>query len=87
MPPAVRRGISFVARFLAPALLIFALLVPIIFYNQRYILDLGILVLTYVMLGWGLNVVIGLAGLLDLGYVAFYGVGAYSYGLLATSFG
>ena len=38
--------------------------------------------LTYVMLGWGLNIVVGLAGLLDLGYVAFYAVGAYSYALL-----
>ena len=65
----------------------FAILVPVIFYDQRYILDLGILVLTYVMLGWGLNVVVGLAGLLDLGYVAFYAVGAYSYALLATYFG
>lgn len=87
MPPAVRSGMSFVGRYLAPALLIFTLLVPVIFYNQRYILDLAILVLTYVMLGWGLNVVVGLAGLLDLGYVAFYAVGAYSYGLLATNFG
>ena len=73
-------------RWLAPALLVFTLLVPVIFYDQRYILDLGILVLTYVMLGWGLNVVVGLAGLLDLGYVAFYAVGAYSYALLATNF-
>nr|WP_191093006.1 high-affinity branched-chain amino acid ABC transporter permease LivM [Bradyrhizobium campsiandrae] len=87
VPPAVQRGASFVGRYLAPALLIFTLLVPVIFYNQRYILDLAILVLTYVMLGWGLNVVVGLAGLLDLGYVAFYAVGAYSYGLLATNFG
>nr|WP_249163150.1 high-affinity branched-chain amino acid ABC transporter permease LivM [Bradyrhizobium diazoefficiens] len=87
VPPAVHRGMSFVGRYLAPALLIFTLLVPVIFYNQRYILDLAILVLTYVMLGWGLNVVVGLAGLLDLGYVAFYAVGAYSYGLLATNFG
>jgi branched-chain amino acid transport system permease protein len=39
------------------------------------------------MLGWGLNIVVGLAGLLDLGYVAFYAVGAYSYALLATNFG
>jgi branched-chain amino acid transport system permease protein len=39
------------------------------------------------MLGWGLNIVVGLAGLLDLGYVAFYAVGAYSYALLANSFG
>ena len=60
---------------------------PVLFYDQRYILDLGILVLTYVMLGWGLNIVVGLAGLLDLGYVAFYAVGAYSYALLATNFG
>lgn len=87
MPSAVRSGMSFLGRYLAPALLIFTLLVPVIFYNQRYILDLAILVLTYVMLGWGLNVVVGLAGLLDLGYVAFYAVGAYSYGLLATNFG
>jgi branched-chain amino acid transport system permease protein len=87
VPPAVRSGMSFVGRYLAPALLIFTLLVPVIFYDQRYILDLAILVLTYVMLGWGLNVVVGLAGLLDLGYVAFYAVGAYSYALLATNFG
>src|SRR6185369_533106 len=87
MPPVLRTGLATAGRFLAPALLVFTFLVPVIFYNQRYILDLGILVLTYVMLGWGLNVVVGLAGLLDLGYVAFYAVGAYSYALLSTTFG
>jgi branched-chain amino acid transport system permease protein len=86
VPPLVRSGIATAGRLVAPVLLVFTLLVPVIFYNQRYILDLGILVLTYVMLGWGLNVVVGLAGLLDLGYVAFYAVGAYSYALLATNF-
>jgi len=86
IPAPVQSAVAQSSRFLAPALLVFALLVPVLFYNQRYILDLGILVLTYVMLGWGLNVVVGLAGLLDLGYVAFYAVGAYSYALLATSF-
>ncbi|WP_422679888.1 high-affinity branched-chain amino acid ABC transporter permease LivM [Chelatococcus albus] len=55
--------------------------------ESRYWVDLGILILTYVMLGWGLNIVVGLAGLLDLGYVAFYAVGAYSYALLSTTFG
>jgi len=55
--------------------------------ESRYFVDLGILILTYVMLGWGLNIVVGLAGLLDLGYVAFYAVGAYSYALLSTTFG
>ncbi|WP_439922471.1 high-affinity branched-chain amino acid ABC transporter permease LivM [Nitrobacter sp. JJSN] len=85
IPPPVQTGFRIARRLLGPALLIFALLVPVIFYNQRYLLDLGILVLTYVMLGWGLNIVVGLAGLLDLGYVAFYAVGAYSYALLAQS--
>jgi branched-chain amino acid transport system permease protein len=83
VPPKVQSGLAVARRAIAPVLLIFTFLVPVIFYDQRYILDLGILVLTYVMLGWGLNVVVGLAGLLDLGYVAFYAVGAYSYALLA----
>jgi branched-chain amino acid transport system permease protein len=43
--------------------------------------------LIYVMLGLGLNIVVGLAGLLDLGYVAFYAVGAYTYALLNHHFG
>src|SRR3954468_14252033 len=86
VPPPVARLFDGASRFAAPALLIFALLVPVLFYQNRYLLDLGILVLTYVMLGWGLNIVVGLAGLLDLGYVAFYAVGAYSYALLATHF-
>ncbi len=87
VPTAAVPRMAPLRKLLAPALLVFTLLVPVIFYDQRYILDLGILVLTYVMLGWGLNVVVGLAGLLDLGYVAFYAVGAYSYALLATTFG
>ena len=87
VPPSVQSTLAVARRAIAPVLLIFTFLVPVIFYDQRYILDLGILVLTYVMLGWGLNVVVGLAGLLDLGYVAFYAVGAYSYALLATNFG
>ena len=52
----------------------------------RYQVDIATLVVTYIMLGWGLNVVVGLAGLLDLGYVAFYAVGAYSYALIATHY-
>jgi branched-chain amino acid transport system permease protein len=51
----------------------------------KWIDNFGIQILIYVMLGWGLNIVVGLAGLLDLGYVAFYAVGAYAYALLATS--
>jgi branched-chain amino acid transport system permease protein len=86
VPPSLAWLFDGASRFAAPALLIFALAVPVLFHGNRYLLDLGILVLTYVMLGWGLNIVVGLAGLLDLGYVAFYAVGAYSYALLATHF-
>ena len=53
----------------------------------KWVDNFGIQILIYIMLGWGLNIVVGLAGLLDLGYVAFYAVGAYSYALLAKEFG
>ena len=55
--------------------------------SLKWINNYGVQILIYVMLGWGLNIVVGLAGLLDLGYVAFYAVGAYAYALLATTFG
>jgi len=72
--------------FVAPLLLIAAVLWPAMPFVDRWLMDMGILVLTYIMLGWGLNIVVGLAGLLDLGYVAFYAVGAYSFALLALNF-
>ncbi|MDX2290198.1 MAG: high-affinity branched-chain amino acid ABC transporter permease LivM [Hyphomicrobiaceae bacterium] len=53
----------------------------------KWIDNFGIQILIYVMLAWGLNIVVGLAGLLDLGYVAFYAVGAYTTALLSTHFG
>ncbi|WP_373084367.1 high-affinity branched-chain amino acid ABC transporter permease LivM [Sneathiella sp.] len=78
---------SKIGKGFAPTLLIFALVFPFLPFTDRYLLDMSILILTYVMLGWGLNIVVGLAGLLDLGYVAFYAIGAYSYALLAQYFG
>ena len=72
------------SKWVAPLFLLLALTLPL--YSGRYVIDVGILVMTYVMLGWGLNIVVGLAGLLDLGYVAFYAVGAYSYALMSTTF-
>jgi len=57
------------------------------FLVSRGAVDLATLTLIYVMLSLGLNVVVGLAGLLDLGYVGFYAVGAYSYALLNMHFG
>jgi branched-chain amino acid transport system permease protein len=55
--------------------------------SLKWIDNFGVQILIYVMLGWGLNIVVGLAGLLDLGCVAFYAVGAYSYALLSGALG
>ncbi|WP_372966376.1 high-affinity branched-chain amino acid ABC transporter permease LivM [Marinobacter sp.] len=67
------------------AIIVLALFWP--FVVSRGAVDLATLVLIYVMLALGLNVVVGLAGLLDLGYVAFYAVGAYTFALLYQYFG
>lgn len=56
-------------------------------FASRYMVDVGITCLIYVVLGLGINIVVGLAGLLDLGYIAFYAVGAYTYSLLNLHFG
>jgi len=81
---------SFRDRFgnwVVPAFIGGAVVLPFLPFADRTVVDLATYVLIYVMLGWGLNIVVGLAGLLDLGYVAFYAVGAYSYALLAQYFG
>jgi branched-chain amino acid transport system permease protein len=88
-PPAAARVADTIAasgKFVAPALLVFAIALPIIPGVENSYIDLGVLIMTYVMLGWGLNIVVGLAGLLDLGYVAFYAVGAYSFALLSENY-
>ncbi len=69
---------------LAGALLCFAVIFPHIF--STYQTNVMTTALMYVVLGLGLNIVVGLAGLLDLGYVAFYAVGAYTYSLLNYHF-
>lgn len=74
------------ARFFAYAAISLAILLPFMPFSDRYVVDVATTVLIYIMLGWGLNIVVGLAGLLDLGYVAFYAVGAYSFALLARHF-
>lgn len=82
----VARRIKFISNSLGWGALGFGIVLPFLPFSDRYIMDVATLVLTYVMLGWGLNIVVGLAGLLDLGYVAFYAVGAYSYALIAAHF-
>ncbi|MDX6805636.1 high-affinity branched-chain amino acid ABC transporter permease LivM [Terrihabitans rhizophilus] len=88
--PAARAG----RKALVPLMILVAIGFPFLsiwlsggLQTGRYWIDLGILVMTYVLLGWGLNIVVGLAGLLDLGYVAFYAVGAYSFAILSMNFG
>jgi branched-chain amino acid transport system permease protein len=83
---------SFVPRtWLEPSLLAamiaFAIVLPFLPSAERNLIDRSTLILIYVLLATGLNIVVGLAGLLDLGYVAFYAVGAYSYALLTQDFG
>jgi branched-chain amino acid transport system permease protein len=87
VPASIKTAAARLVPYATAAFLVVALIVPIVFYGNRYLLDLAILIVTYTMLGFGLNIVVGLAGLLDLGYVAFYAVGAYSYALLAHYFG
>jgi branched-chain amino acid transport system permease protein len=82
------RRIAREPRFYIPALIglgVFVLVFPFIF--SLYQTTIMITALIYVITGLGLNIVVGLAGLLDLGYVAFYSVGAYSYALLNYHFG
>ena len=83
---------SRVSGYLTPFILGFAVVYPVLVLSLtgstgalKWVDNFGIQILIYVMLGWGLNIVVGLAGLLDLGYVAFYAVGAYSFALLAKN--
>jgi branched-chain amino acid transport system permease protein len=77
-----------------PVALVFLALFPVIVTFTagsnsipKWVDNFGIQILIYIMLGWGLNIVVGLAGLLDLGYVAFYAIGSYTYALLAQTYG
>ncbi|HZR63091.1 MAG TPA: high-affinity branched-chain amino acid ABC transporter permease LivM [Xanthobacteraceae bacterium] len=93
-PQAAPLWASQIRRWLVPFAIGFVIVYPVVVVAivgfggaARWIDNFGIQILIYIMLGWGLNIVVGLAGLLDLGYVAFYAVGAYSYALLAKNFG
>jgi branched-chain amino acid transport system permease protein len=72
-------------RWIILGLIVVALVWP--FFGSRGAVDIATLILIYVMLGLGLNIVVGLAGLLDLGYVGFYAVGAYTYAMLSHYYG
>ncbi len=68
-------------------LVLLAVAISFPFGVDTYQTNIMITALMYVVLGLGLNIVVGMAGLLDLGFVAFYAVGAYSYALLNSHFG
>ena len=68
-------------------LLVLILLTILPVFMNNYYVDVLTIAGIYTLLALGLNIVVGLAGLLDLGYIAFYAVGAYSYGILNTEFG
>jgi branched-chain amino acid transport system permease protein len=87
-----RESVSFsrIARYAstppAYALLVVFLVILPLFLNDYY-RDIMTLTGMYVVLALGLNLVVGQAGLLNLGYVAFYAIGAYTYAILSTTFG
>jgi branched-chain amino acid transport system permease protein len=68
-------------------LILLMLVLPFIPGVDRRLLDMLILIITYVTLGWGLSIMVGMVGLLDLGYIAFYAIGAYAFALLAVDGG
>jgi branched-chain amino acid transport system permease protein len=86
-PPLARRVLMNRKVFTPVVVIIAMFTITFPFMFSLYQTNIMISALIYVMLGLGLNIVVGLAGLLDLGYVAFYAVGAYSYALLNYHFG
>ncbi|HYA86047.1 MAG TPA: branched-chain amino acid ABC transporter permease [Nitrospirota bacterium] len=66
-------------------LLVFLIILP--FYLNDYYRDIMTLTCIYIVLALGLNIIVGQAGLLNLGYVAFYAIGAYTYAILSTKYG
>jgi branched-chain amino acid transport system permease protein len=74
-------------RFFLPIFLIVLLVVAPFVVGNQYWLRVIVLIGIYVMLSLGLNVIVGFSGVLDLGFIAFYGIGAYVAALLMVNFG
>jgi branched-chain amino acid transport system permease protein len=79
LPPWSGRG-------LAALLIVIGVVLPFFFSEASGFMNATIIALAYVVMALGLNVVVGFAGLLDLGYVAFYAFGAYSVGWFGSDF-
>src|ERR1051325_2235561 len=76
-------GAALRSRLVIAAITVAAVLFPIVVRNDGHI-DAAANALTFAALALGLNIVVGLAGLLDLGYAAFFAIGAYAYGIAAS---
>jgi branched-chain amino acid transport system permease protein len=83
---AFTRRVPWWSRALAAVLIVFGIVVPFFFAQSSGFMGATIVALAYVVMALGLNVVVGFAGLLDLGYVAFYALGAYSVGWFGSDF-
>jgi branched-chain amino acid transport system permease protein len=86
----VKEAFDPLARYVSSSLtyaLIAVLLIVLPLFLNDYYRDIMTLTGMYIVLALGLNIVVGQAGLLNLGYVAFYAIGAYTYAILSTTFG
>lgn len=79
----LRRNMNFAFAFLTVVLLSY----PFIFINDAYLIHLAALAGIYVVIALGLNITLGLAGLLDVGFAAYFAAGAYTSAQLAVNFG
>jgi len=73
-------------RALAGALIVFGIVLPFFFPPDSGFMNATIIAVAYAVMSLGLNIVVGFAGLLDLGYVAFYALGAYTAGWFGSGF-
>jgi branched-chain amino acid transport system permease protein len=81
-----RRLPSWWARGLAISLIVFAIVLPFFFTTSSGFMNATIIAVAFAVMSLGLNIVVGFAGLLDLGYVAFYAFGAYALGWFGSDF-
>jgi len=79
LPPGATRGLAVLVGLLA-------IVLPLMFDPLSGFIDDAVTALAYVIMALGLNVVVGFAGLLDLGYVAFFAIGAFTVGWFMSSF-
>src|SRR6266436_3875814 len=74
------------SRALAGLLIVIGIVLPFLFSSSSAFMNATIIAVAYAVMSLGLNIVVGFAGLLDLGYVAFYALGAYSVGWFGSGF-